>query len=68
MQVMTSGIPIPSFGPQIHHQFNEYLIFDLNFSAIGISLFCLYYLALEPVAAVRIDCSPSWTCFDSLAT
>jgi len=51
-QVMASKIPMPSFIPLIHHQFNEYLAFNLNISAILTGLYFLYYLALEPIAAL----------------
>lgn len=51
-QVMATRIPLPSAVPTVHHVFNDYLVFDLNVPAIHAALYFLYYLALEPVAAV----------------
>lgn len=51
-QVFATQIPVPSVIPAIHHRFNDYLVFDLNWSAIQGGLYLLYYFALEPVAAV----------------
>jgi uncharacterized membrane protein YGL010W len=51
-QVLSSEIPLPQFIPHIHHEFNQYLVFNLNAPAIHAGLYLLYYLALEPVAAL----------------
>lgn len=49
---MSTRIPFPSFVPPIHHEFNEYMVFDLKFPSIMAGAYLLYYLALEPFAAV----------------
>ncbi|TBU44791.1 DUF962-domain-containing protein [Dichomitus squalens] len=50
--VLGSRLPVPSSFPQIHAQFNEYLAFDFNWSALwGIANWA-YYFALEPTAAL----------------
>jgi len=51
-QVMASQIPVPSFVPAIQHRFSDYLLFDLNISALHAALYLGYYFALEPVAAL----------------
>jgi len=51
-QVLASQLPVPSFVPAIHHTFNDYLSFDLNWVTIHAGLYLAYYLALEPVAAL----------------
>jgi uncharacterized membrane protein YGL010W len=51
-QVMGCEIPVPSFIPPVHHEFNEYLVFNLNIATIISGLYLLYYIALEPVAAL----------------
>lgn len=51
---MSTLIPVPSFVPVIHYKINKYLEFDSNIAAIQAALYFLYYLALEPVAAVCI--------------
>jgi len=51
-QVLSSETPLPQFIPHIHHEFNQYLVFNLNAPAIHAGLYLLYYLALEPVAAL----------------
>ncbi|EKM80438.1 hypothetical protein AGABI1DRAFT_113620 [Agaricus bisporus var. burnettii JB137-S8] len=51
-QVLASQLPVPSVIPAIHHQFNEYLTFDLNWATIHAGVYFLYYLALEPVGAL----------------
>lgn len=50
--IMGSESPLPSFVPPIYHEFNGYLIFNLNYPTIVAGLFFLYYLMLEPVAAL----------------
>jgi hypothetical protein len=51
-QVLASALPVPSFIPSYHYAINEYLVFDLNISAIHAGTYILYYLTLEPLAAV----------------
>jgi len=51
-QVMGCQVPVPSFIPPVHHVFNEYLVFNLNIASIISGLYFLYYIALEPVAAL----------------
>lgn len=50
--VMGCEIPKPSFMPSFNHEFNQFLVFDLNWPFIYTSLSFLYYLALDPVATV----------------
>ena len=52
--VMGCEVPVPSFLPSFHYEFNRFLIFDFNAPVVAASLFLAYYLALEPVAAARI--------------
>jgi len=51
---MGCEVPVPSFLPSFHHEFNRFLIFDFKGPAVVASLFLAYYFALEPVAAARI--------------
>ncbi|THV05454.1 DUF962-domain-containing protein [Dendrothele bispora CBS 962.96] len=51
-QVLASDFSHLSFLPEIHHVFNEYLVFDLNIPAIFTFVYIIYYLILEPVAAL----------------
>jgi len=51
-QVMGCQVPVPSFIPPVHHEFNEYFVFNLNIASIVSGLYFLYYIALEPVAAL----------------
>lgn len=55
--MLASQLPVPSVIPAIHHQFNEYLTFDLNWATIHAGVYFLYYLALEPVGAVSVPFS-----------
>jgi len=50
--VLTTLIPSPPFLPSIKHVFNDYLIFDLNTSALVTAFYLSYYILLEPVAAI----------------
>ncbi|KAM5534860.1 hypothetical protein V8D89_011415 [Ganoderma adspersum] len=50
--VLGSLIPVPSFFPQIHEQFNDYLAFDLNWAALWAIANWVYYFVLEPFAAL----------------
>jgi hypothetical protein len=52
-QVLTSAIPVPEFVPAVRYTFNDYFVFDLNAPAIHAALYLVYYLLLEPFAAVR---------------
>ncbi|EIW82523.1 DUF962-domain-containing protein [Coniophora puteana RWD-64-598 SS2] len=49
---IATRIPTPSFFPYVHHEFNEYFVFDLNAPAVAALLYQSYYFALEPVAAL----------------
>lgn len=51
--MLASALPVPELLPSVHVRFNEYLAFDLNWSAIHAALYILYYFVLEPTAAVR---------------
>lgn len=53
-QVMIGTIPVPDVLPAIHYQINEYLAFDLNWTAIFTAIYLTYYFILEPFAAVSI--------------
>ncbi|EGO01633.1 hypothetical protein SERLA73DRAFT_177050 [Serpula lacrymans var. lacrymans S7.3] len=50
--VLGTLLPVPVFLPQIHHVFNEWLIFDLNVPAITFVFYLAYYLLLDPIAAI----------------
>ncbi|KAH9947302.1 hypothetical protein B0H21DRAFT_692324 [Amylocystis lapponica] len=52
LTVMAAFIPTYDYLPAVHIEFNEYLIFDLNVSAIHALLYILFYLVLEPTAAL----------------
>lgn len=56
--MLASALPVPELLPSIHLRFNEYMAFDLNWSAIIAALYILYYFALEPTAAVRSPAPP----------
>lgn len=51
-QALAAPFGTPSFFPDIHYKLNDYLVFDLNWPAVHAGLYILYYMALEPVAAV----------------
>ena len=53
--VLACDIPMPSFIPTFHAEFGRFLIFDFNVTAIITLLYFSYYLALDPVAAVRTE-------------
>jgi hypothetical protein len=57
--VLMPLIPNPSFLPEIHYTFNEYLVFDMNVSAVLTAVYLAYYFILEPIAAVRLLCCKS---------
>ena len=54
-QVLATEIPVPSVVPRVHYEINNYLVFDLNISAIHAAIYILYYFALEPIAAVSYE-------------
>ena len=58
-QVLASALPVPELFPAIHLRFNEYLAFDLNWSAVHAVVYILYYFVLEPTAAVRAPRPPA---------
>lgn len=51
--VFASQLPLPSLIPVVRYSLNDYFHFDLNWAAIHAGLYFVYYLVLEPVAAVR---------------
>jgi len=51
-QVMISYVPAPAFLPDVHHNINKYLEFDLNYGAIMTVSYLAYYFALDPIAAL----------------
>jgi len=51
-QAFSSEIPMPSFFPIIHHTFNDYMTFELNFPAVQCLLYFAYYFVLEPLSAL----------------
>ena len=52
--MLGTRIPVPSFFPEVHTVINDYLAFDLNWSALWAIMSLLYYYVLEPTAAVRL--------------
>ncbi len=52
--VLGTRLPVPSFFPEVHTVINDYLAFDLNWSALWAIVSLLYYYILEPTAAVRL--------------
>lgn len=56
---MMATFATPSFFPTIHHEFNQYLVFDLNWSCVVFVVgFLGYFFILLPSAAV----CPVYTC------
>ncbi|OJA13199.1 hypothetical protein AZE42_10427 [Rhizopogon vesiculosus] len=51
-QALLTLIPHPTFLPDIRYAFNEFLVFDMNTSAIFTAFYLAYYLILEPIAAL----------------
>ncbi|EAU84497.1 hypothetical protein CC1G_00016 [Coprinopsis cinerea okayama7 len=51
-EALVAPLQTPSWIPKVHYQFNEYLVFDLNWSAIHALVYIVYYFLLEPVAAL----------------
>ncbi|KAI0824636.1 DUF962-domain-containing protein [Trametes gibbosa] len=50
--VLCSRLPWPEFFPQYHLVINDYLVFDLNWSALWVIFNLAYYYILEPTAAL----------------
>ena len=40
--------------PAYRHAFNDYLVFDTNYSTLMAGLYLIYYYLLEPIAAVSL--------------
>jgi hypothetical protein len=57
-QVLASKLPMPSLVPAIQYNISDYLSFDLNWAAVHAGLYFVYYLILEPAAAVRFPSFP----------
>lgn len=53
-QVFMAKTPTPSFFPQIHERLNPWMSVEFNWVAVTVLTQGVYYLILEPVAAVRI--------------
>jgi len=51
-QAMIAPVGTPDFFPEIHYVFHKYLIFDFNWPAVQALVYILYYMILEPVAAL----------------
>ncbi|EIM88171.1 DUF962-domain-containing protein [Stereum hirsutum FP-91666 SS1] len=51
-QVLGSLLPVPSFFPDFHYVFNDYMSFEINWATIAMALYLAYYYALEPLAAL----------------
>ncbi|KAJ3550487.1 hypothetical protein NM688_g5066 [Phlebia brevispora] len=51
-EILTANIPLPDAIPPVHYKVNDYLIFDLNFPALWAASYVLYYLILDPIAAI----------------
>ncbi|TFK92993.1 DUF962-domain-containing protein [Polyporus arcularius HHB13444] len=50
--VLATRVPVPSFFPDVHAVVNNYLAFDLNWSALWAIVTLAYYYLLEPTAAL----------------
>ncbi|KAF9247124.1 hypothetical protein BU15DRAFT_58022 [Melanogaster broomeanus] len=50
--VLFTLIPPPAVLPSVHHVFNEYLVFDMNTTALATAFYLTYYILLDPVAAL----------------
>ena len=60
--MLASRLPVPSFFPEVHAVINDYLAFDLNWSALWAIFTLLYYYVLEPTAAVCVCIHASVLC------
>jgi hypothetical protein len=54
--VLLTRTPNPAFLPEVRYAFNEYFVFDMNVPAVLTAFYLVYYLILEPIAAVRLPC------------
>jgi len=50
--VLITLVPSPSFLPPAHYVINSYLVFDVKTPALVTAFYLLYYLLLDPVAAI----------------
>ncbi|KAG1874729.1 hypothetical protein DFJ58DRAFT_650948 [Suillus subalutaceus] len=50
--LLATRIQTPTFLPEFRYTFNEYLLFDLNTPAVVTAIYIVYYLILEPFAAL----------------
>ncbi|KAJ8592095.1 DUF962-domain-containing protein [Rhizopogon salebrosus TDB-379] len=50
--VLLTRTPNPAFLPEVHYAFNEYFVFDMNVPAVLTAFYLVYYLILEPIAAL----------------
>jgi len=50
--LLATRIQTPTFLPEFRYTFNEYLLFDLNTPAVVTAIYLVYYLILEPFAAL----------------
>ncbi|KAI9574494.1 hypothetical protein HD554DRAFT_43369 [Boletus coccyginus] len=50
--VLGTRIPSPPFLPSVHYVFNNYLVFEMNTPALVTVFYLLYYLLLDPAAAI----------------
>lgn len=53
-QVLLCDLPRPTFLPQVHYRFNDYLEFDVTYGTLQGLLWLAYYYILDPLAAVRL--------------
>ncbi|KAH8830650.1 hypothetical protein DL96DRAFT_961306 [Flagelloscypha sp. PMI_526] len=51
-QVMLSSVAVPDWFLEVHHQVNDYMVFDLNWAAVQAAFYLAYYFILEPFAAL----------------
>jgi hypothetical protein len=52
---LATRIQTPAFLPEFRYTFNEYLLFDVNAPAVVTAVYFVYYLILEPFAAVSLS-------------
>lgn len=53
-QIIIAPFKLPSFVPTYRHAFNDYLLFDTNYATLMAVIYIVYYLLLEPIAAVSL--------------
>jgi 2-hydroxy fatty acid dioxygenase len=51
-QAFLAPFHLPPFGPAYHHVINDYMVFETNYASLMGAVYIVYYLLLEPVAAV----------------